>query len=294
MIHRSSRQGLETLLIDTPLARCEISRFGAQVLSFVPKHDGRDLLWCSDARLAPGRPFRGGIPVCWPWFARQGVEEPAPQHGFVRTLPWRLVDTALAGDVATLVWVPEVAAFESAVAQLATAGLADWPEACAPTVTVTVGAELTVALETSNRSDRTLALTQALHTYFRVGDVQTVAVDGLQGLGYLDKLEGFIEAQQSTPWRFDGACDRIYLRSGSRHAIVDTVLGRRIDITAEGSASTVVWNPGAQGVLAFDDIPPGDWRQYLCIEAANCGPLDIVTIAPEGSARLVQRLAVHD
>jgi glucose-6-phosphate 1-epimerase len=294
MIHRSSRQGLETLLIDTPLARCEVALFGAQVLSFVPKHDGRDLLWCSDARLAPGRPFRGGIPVCWPWFARQGVDDSAPQHGFVRTLPWQVVNAALTGEAATLVLAPEPAAFESALAQLAASGLADWPAACAPTVTLAVGTDLAVALETSNRSDRTLALTQALHTYFRVGDVEGVAVEGLQGRGYLDKLQGFIEAQQSTPWRFEGACDRIYLRSGSRHTIVDTVLDRRIEITADGSASTVVWNPGAQGVLAFDDIPPGDWRQYLCIEAANCGPLDIVKLAPGGSARLVQRLAVHD
>ncbi|MFZ4760895.1 MAG: hypothetical protein ACOYLX_22235, partial [Burkholderiaceae bacterium] len=71
MIATSRWQGLETLLIDTELARCEIALNGAQVLSFVPRSDGRDLLWCSSGRLAPGRPVRGGVPVCWPWFAKQ-------------------------------------------------------------------------------------------------------------------------------------------------------------------------------------------------------------------------------
>jgi glucose-6-phosphate 1-epimerase len=301
MIHRSSRQGLETLLIDTPLARCEIALFGAQVLSFVPRHDGRDLLWCSDARLAPARPFRGGIPVCWPWFARQGVAESAPQHGFVRTLPWRVVSIEEAADSAsdgrgggadaspdkvTIVMAPDDAAFAVA------AGIADWPADCTPTLTVAIGRDLTVTLATLNRSEQTLTLTQALHTYFRVGDVAAVGVDGLQGLNYLDKLSGFAEFTQSAAWTFEGACDRIYLQSGPQHAIHDPILGRRVDIHAEGSASTVVWNPGADGVRAFEDIPPGDWFQYLCIEAANCGPLNIVALEPGEQVRLVQRLAV--
>ncbi|HMS78042.1 MAG TPA: hypothetical protein PKC20_00605, partial [Burkholderiaceae bacterium] len=69
MITTSSWQGLETLLIDTAHARCEIALSGGQVLSFVPHVDGRDLLWCSQGRLAEGRPVRGGVPVCSPWFA---------------------------------------------------------------------------------------------------------------------------------------------------------------------------------------------------------------------------------
>ena len=67
MIHRSAWQGLDTLLIDTPLARCEIALFGAQVLSFTPRADGRDLLWYGKDMEAiyynqqPGRPIQGMI-----------------------------------------------------------------------------------------------------------------------------------------------------------------------------------------------------------------------------------------
>jgi glucose-6-phosphate 1-epimerase len=289
MIHRSQSQGLETLLIDTPLARCEVSLFGAQVLSFVPKHDGRDLLWCSAARLEPGRPIRGGIPVCWPWFARQGVGESAPQHGFVRTLPWSVdaIDDQAADGAVTVALVPDPAAFE-ALAEEVRQG---WPLQCRPRLTLTIGEALTVELETVNGSNDTLRLTQALHTYFRVGDVAQVGIGGLQGLHYLDKLEGFAEFEQAKPWRFGGACDRIYLRASGLHDIDDPVLGRRIKVEATGSASTVVWNPGADGVLAFADIPPRDWFQYVCVEAANCEPLDGVTLEPGAKARITQRIA---
>jgi glucose-6-phosphate 1-epimerase len=294
MIHRSSRQGIQTLLVDTPLARCEISLLGAQVLSFVPKHDGRDLLWCSDARRAPGGPIRGGIPVCWPWFSRQGVAPSAPQHGFVRKLPWRVVSASERGDDVDVLLVPDEAAFAAAVGQLAASGGVQWPAGCTPSLTVSIGRELCVTVNTDNRSDRSVGITQALHTYFRVGNVANVGLEGLQGLSYLDKVAGFAESVQSGPWSFDSQCDRIYLRSGSCLAIVDPVLGRRIDIGSQRSSSTVVWNPGADGVLAFDDIPAGDWFHYLCVEAANCGPLDALSIEPGGQATLAQRLAVSD
>jgi len=279
VIHRSSHQRLETLLIDTELARCEIALFGAQVLSFVPRRDGRDLLWCSPARLKPGRAVRGGVPVCWPWFARQGVADGAPQHGFVRTSVWHADSVVEQHDGSVSVTLSIEPAFEG------------WPATCAPTLTVTVGNALTMTLETRNDSARPVTLTQALHTYFRVGDVREAGIEGLLGLRYLDKIEGFAEFIQRGPWRFDTACDRIYLASGPRHVIDDPILGRAIVVESEGSASTVVWNAGPAGIGALGDVPLTDWYQYLCVEAANCGPLDSVTLAPGASTRLTQRLS---
>jgi glucose-6-phosphate 1-epimerase len=278
VIHRSRHQQLETLLIDTELARCEISLFGAHVLSFVPKADGRDLLWCSPARLGDGRPVRGGVPVCWPWFAKQGVPDTAPQHGFVRTMPWTAESVVGEADGSVKVTLSVRSAF------------AGWPPECEPQLTVTVGSTLTIALDTFNHSSETVTLTQALHSYFRVGHVGGISIDGLQGLRYLDKIAGFAESVQQGPWRFDGSCDRIYLDAGASHAIHDPVLDRTIRIGSEGSATTVVWNPGAEGIRAFADIPPADWFQYVCVEAANCGPLDEVTLPPGQSTRIVQRI----
>ncbi|HYF59080.1 MAG TPA: D-hexose-6-phosphate mutarotase [Burkholderiaceae bacterium] len=287
MLTTSSWQGLETLLIDTAYARCEIALFGAQVLSFVPRDDGRDLLWCSDAKLAPGRPVRGGVPVCWPWFAKQDRPPDAVQHGFVRRMTWRLATCAERLDgrvrvVLTLAAPPE-----------GWPDGQDWPAGCAPELELVVGAELEMSLRTVNATEAPVVLTQALHTYFRVGDVRRIGIEGLQGLRYLDKLRDFDEFGQFAPWRFEGACDRIYLESGPTHRIDDPVLGRSIVVESLGSASTVVWNPGAEGIAALGDVPLADWYRYVCVEAGNCAPLDRVTLPPGGETTLVQRISAR-
>jgi glucose-6-phosphate 1-epimerase len=284
VIVQSRFQQLETLLIDTELARCEIALFGAQVLSFVPRSDGRDLLWHSDARLAPGRPVRGGVPVCWPWFARQDRPPEAVQHGFVRTLRWRMLTCAERPDGQVRV------VFNLAPRADGWPGGLGWPGTCVPELEVLVGDALQLSLRTVNDSAERVTLTQALHTYFRVGDVRETGIDGLQGRRYLDKLRDFCEFAQDAPWRFEGACDRIYLRTGSRHRIDDPVLGRSITVESERSASTVVWNPGAEGIVALGDVPRADWYRYVCVEAGNCAPLDRVTLGPGEETTLVQRM----
>ena len=284
MIGTSQWQGLETLLIDTALARCEIALYGAQVLSFVPRDDGRDLLWCSPSRLVAGRPVRGGVPVCWPWFAKQDRPADAVQHGFVRKMTWRVTTCAERPDGQVRV-VLRVAA--------PAAGWPDglgWPAECEPELELLVGEALEISLRTVNASAHPLRLTQALHTYFRVGDVRAARVDGLQGLRYLDKLRSFGEYEQDAPWQFEGACDRIYLESGPTYRIDDPILQRSILIESRHSASTVVWNPGADGIAALGDVPLADWYQYLCVEAGNCAPLDRVALAPGAQATLVQRI----
>jgi glucose-6-phosphate 1-epimerase len=283
MITTSAWQGLETLLIDTALARCEIALYGGQVLSFVPHADGRDLLWCSAGRLVDGRPVRGGVPVCWPWFAKQDRPPEAIQHGFVRRMRWRVVTCAERPDGRVRVLMQVAAPPEGWPGGLG------WPAECAPELEVLVGDALELSLRTVNRGEAPVTLTQALHTYFRVGDVRRIGIAGLQGLRYLDKLRDFGEFAQEAAWSFDGACDRIYLRSGSRHRIDDPVLERSIAIESERSSSTVVWNPGAEGIAALGDVPVADWYQYVCVEAANCAPLDRVTLGPGEETTLLQR-----
>jgi glucose-6-phosphate 1-epimerase len=287
MIVTSSWQGLETLLIDNELARCEIALYGGQVLSFMPRTDGRDVLWCSPARLTPGRPVRGGVPVCWPWFAKQDRPPDAVQHGFVRKMRWRVTTCAERPDGQVRV-VLQIAALPEGWPD----GLG-WPAECVPELEVLVGDALEMSLRTVNRSEASVTLTQALHSYFRVGDVRRVQVHGLQGLRYLDKLREFGEFTQDAPWAFEDACDRIYLRSGSTQRIDDPVLGRSIVIETERSSTTVVWNPGARDVAALGDVPHADWYQFLCVEAGNCAPLDRVTLGPGEETRLVQRIRAH-
>src|SRR5690606_18048003 len=64
-------QGLDALRVETADASAVISLHGAQLLSYVPR-GGQEVFWLSPLRAPLPTPIRGGTPVCWPFFGRQG------------------------------------------------------------------------------------------------------------------------------------------------------------------------------------------------------------------------------
>ena len=66
---------LEAIKVEHPLFSATLLLQGAQLIEFTPnsrpKNSGRqnNLLWLSDSvEYKQGKPLRGGIPICWPWF----------------------------------------------------------------------------------------------------------------------------------------------------------------------------------------------------------------------------------
>ncbi len=272
-------QGLDAWLVETPQASAAISVFGGQLLSFVPKGEP-DLMWLSPQRADLPTPIRGGSPVCWPYFGRQGQGNDVPSHGFVRTLSWELTQaTPLADGSIELRLAPP---------PLDNLGLRLH-------MRLVVGAQLRQELITENTGTSAATITQALHNYFRVGDAGRVDVDGVDGLEYLDKYENYATARrQQGPWnlrdpRDPGRSDRIYTHAAGHYVLRDPVLKRQIEIHTEGSRSLVAWNPGADAAAKMADVGAG-WRDFVCLEAANAGP-DVVTIAPGGRHVLAQTLS---
>ena len=269
-------QGLDAWLVETPEATAAISVFGGQLLSFVPKGQP-DVMWLSPKRAELPTPIRGGSPVCWPYFGRQGQGNDVPAHGFVRTLPWELQQARRLDD-------------GSIELTLAPPALQDL--GLRLTMTVRVGRELRQQLVTENTGTAPATFTQALHNYFRVGDATRVEVDGVDGVTYQDKYENYAQTRrQQGPWslrdpRDPGRSDRIYSPAGGRYVLRDPVLKRRIELHTEGSRALVAWNPGAEAAAKMADVGDG-WRDYVCLEAANAGP-DVVTVAPGGRHVLVQ------
>lgn len=272
-------EGLDAVLVETPHASAAIALFGGQVLSYVPR-GGQDVFWLSPLRAELPTPIRGGTPVCWPFFGRQGQGDDVPSHGFVRTLPWKLVEARAADDGITVVLEPP--ALQGLDLRLRTE--------------VHVGRHLRQALLTTNAGSAPVVFTEALHNYFRVADVEQVRVEGLDGRTYLDKNDGYRAHAQHGDWiladpRDPGRSDRTYPAAGGRYRLVDPGLGRAIELHVEGGRSAVVWNPGAQAAAKMADVGP-HWRQFLCVEAANAGP-DLVALAPGQAHALVQAIAVQ-
>jgi glucose-6-phosphate 1-epimerase len=272
-------QGLPALLVQTPFSRAAISLFGGHVLSWVP-NGFDDVLWLSPVSKRPPDPIRGGIPVCWPYFARQGQPADAPMHGLVRTLQWQVTHAQqnADGEIVLALSPPELA--EVPLTLL---------------LTMRIGRALEQALTTVNLGRETVRFTQALHTYFRVGDAERVSVSGLEGLTFADKFDDFNEHTQRGDWdlhdaRDPGRSDRIYANTPGHFELVDVVGARRVTLTTAGSRSLVVWNPGAEWIKSFADLPPDGWKHYVCLEAANCGA-DVIELATDDSHVLQQTIA---
>ena len=270
-------QGLPALLIDTALASAAISLHGGQLLSFVPRGFD-DLLWLSPLSKRAPDAIRGGVPVCWPYFGREGQTADVPQHGFARNTQWTLLGSRVDAEGVAIVKLalPEKAGIPLRLTQ-----------------TLRIGDELHQSLTTHNTGIATVAFTQALHTYFHVGDAERIHVLGLDGLHYADRYDGQRHAQ-SGQWnlqdpRDPGRSDRTYQTTGDHFVLIDPVLGRRIDLTTSGSRSLVVWNPGMSGIAAIGDAPAGGWHRFVCLEAANAGE-DVVSLAPGQTHALLQTI----
>ncbi len=247
----------------------EVALQGGQVLSWQPKGHA-PAIWLSPMeRLGNLKPVRGGTPVCWPWFANHPTDASKPAHGFVRTRPWSCdaVETSDAGVRAFL------------YTSTTEGDRLLWPHAADVELAVTLGETLQLELTTRNKGTDTFALTQALHTYFAVGDIADVTVEGFDGQSYIDKLDGNARKRQAGTIAFAAEVDRIYDEHTGTAAIVDRGLQRRIEISKTGSRSTVVWNPWMTKAARLGDMGPDGWRRMVCVETCNAGE-DVVQIAP--------------
>lgn len=262
----NGRGGLPCIVVENGRCSGEIYLHGAHVTRWRP-HNESDVLWTSThAVFAAETPIRGGVPICWPWFGPHPSSPDAKAHGFARTLPWTL-ETIAHGDASTRIRL-------SLRCDDRTRAL--WPHEFELTLDAAFGATLDLDLTTRNIGSTPFAITEALHTYLAVSDVRRIAVDGLAGVRYVDKVQDVEAVQDAALLTFASETDRVYATED------DCVLidgARRIRISKRRSGSTVVWNPWIAKAARMTNFGDEEWTGMLCIEAANA--LDAaVTLAP--------------
>ena len=160
-----------------------------------------------------------------------------------------------------------------------------WPHSFRLSIEITVGDSLKLALITQNTGNESITISQALHTYFYVGEIGEVQVLGLDGAEYLDKVDGFAQKIQSGPVRVQGEVDRIYTGVTRELVIDDASLGRKIRIASRGCSTAVVWNPWDDISASMADLEDDDYKRMICVETANAGP-ETVQIAAGDQYRL--------
>mgnify|MGYP003573156787 FL=1 len=269
--------GFTYIEINNAKAHATISTYSGQVLSYRPKSQKDDLLFVSDrAYYEDGKAIKGGIPVCWPWFGADPDDLGRPAHGFVRNRQWEVTGSESLANGSTKVILGMVDSNETRKI---------WPHTFKLSIEITVGDSLKLALVTRNSGDDSIAISQALHTYFYVGDISKVQVLGLDGIDYLDKVDGFAEKTQSGPVTINGEVDRIYKGVTGELVIEDESLGRRIRIASRGCSTAVVWNPWSEIAASMGDLDDDDYKKMICVETANAGP-ETVEIAAGSEYRL--------
>lgn len=263
--------GFPVVEIKNEYAKAIISLYAGQVLSFQPINQTQDMMFLSSkAYYTQGKATKGGVPVCWPWFGPDPEDKGRASHGFVRNRMWDMREIESCQDGSTVVVM----------------GLVDTPEtrsiwdfAFDMAIAITVGSSLTIELTTRNTGDKPFEITQALHTYFKIGDISQVKVLNLEDTSYLDKVDGGKNKTQTGEVIFNSECDRIYLDVPSQLVIDDMAIVRKIKITAANSNTAIVWNPGAEISANMADLGDLDYQKFVCVETANTAN-EIIEIAP--------------
>jgi D-hexose-6-phosphate mutarotase len=273
--------GLSLLKITTPWSTAEIYLHGAHVTHFQKNGEPPLIFMSANSFFAPGKPIRGGVPICYPWF---GNREGGPSHGFARIVEWQLVKTSAAPD--------GVVTVQFALPK--SPGSSGW-NTLRTEFSVTVSDTLTMELTSANEScDGAVGFEECLHTYFQVGDISAVTLTGLESAAFLDFANGANGAPrpaEKAPIAIRQETNRSYIDTMSTVEIHDEQLKRTIFVEKSNSRSTVVWNPWTTQKM------PEDWgadehRHMVCVESGNVKQ-NKTTLAPGNETVLTVKLSTR-
>lgn len=277
--------GFPIINVNNQLAHAEISLYGGQVLSYT-SHNNHELLFLSErAYYQSGKAIKGGIPICWPWFGADPSGKGLPAHGFARNQFWQVLETKSLNDSETKVIL---GLYDSADT------LKLWPYSFELKLEITISDSLKLKLITNNTGDKDFSITQALHTYFAVDNIENTIVCGLENKQYLDKasIAQAEEMLQSGDITINEEVDRIYLDVPDELNIKDKEAKHEINIQTNGNRTAIVWNPWSEIAKKMGDLEDKDYKHFVCVETANAAE-DIIHIAAGDSFSLTAKYRIN-
>jgi D-hexose-6-phosphate mutarotase len=260
---------LPKVRITSPEGSAEMYLHGAQVTSWKPAGTDEVLFVSRQSRWERGRAIRGGVPVCFPWFGNNADNPTAPAHGFVRTKAWQLESVAQTNGAISVSMFTES---DDETRRW-------WPADFRLALHATFGPALTLALVVTNTGTTTMRFEEALHSYYRVGNIHDVRVRGLAATTFLDKSDANREKVQHGDIAIVSETDREFLDTRSPVDVDDGALRRRIRTVKDRSLTTVVWNPWVTKAQALTDLADDEWAEFVCVETCNAAAF-AVQLAP--------------
>jgi glucose-6-phosphate 1-epimerase len=261
--------GLPKVRITCPEGAGEMYLQGAHVTSWKPEGEEEVLFLSSRSRWEEGHAIRGGVPVCFPWFRSKRDDAKAPAHGFVRTKAWKIESIAQVGGAVTVSMFTE--SDEDSKKW--------WPTEFRLLHRATFGRVLSLELVVMNTGGTPLRFEEALHAYYRVGNIEMTRARIPDALHYFEGTDFTHKRTQGGDIQISSETDRLYLNTSDAIELEDPLLHRRICVTKANSRTTVVWNPWAQKAHSLSDFADDEWTKMICIEPSNVSDF-AVDLAP--------------
>lgn len=247
--------GFKYIELTNVVSSAKIALQGAHIYEY-KRQNQEDILWLSEnSSFEEGVAIRGGIPICWPRFGV--LDKDMPAHGFSRTAIFsvknvREIDSETTEVTLVLKDTPQSRKIWNYIFELE--------------VVFIIGKTLKVTLTTYNRGEKEFMITEALHTYFNISDINNISISGLEKVEFIDTLCNE-KRREFEPISIDSECDRVYQGKSENIELRDT--DRTIFIKAEGSNSTVVWNPWIEKGSKMNGMKEEGYKEFVCIESAN-------------------------
>lgn len=249
--------------LTTQHSKAEIYLHGAHLTQLTLNNN--KVVWLSPDAIFDGtKAIRGGIPICWPWFGKASADNNLPQHGFARNSLIE-VDSIIEqknGDI--------VAALKLKNSETS---MSIWPFKFELVVTFQLGEQFTISLSTHNLDSKPINISEAIHTYFAVEDIEHTRLVGLSDCHYFDQLSKKKSCQQGDVV-FNQETDNIYDQP-KNHFVIQTTNRKAVNIKHIGANAAVVWNPWNDKAASMADFTSNEYTKMLCVEAANIQPIEI-------------------
>jgi glucose-6-phosphate 1-epimerase len=267
----AGKGGLTIAKIQNSNGSAVISLYGAHVQSFQPK-GGKEVFWMSSqSDFEVGKPIRGGIPVCFPWFGPHATNSQLPQHGIARLRNWEVTKTTALANGNTELILSLTSNDET---------LAMWSYSFTAEMKIIAGKTFEASLSFTNTGNEAFTCSAALHSYYNVSDSAKIGIAGLSGHNY---YAGFAKeannVQSDALLKIAQEENRRYIKHTSDCTIEDSGFSRKLKIGKKGSNITVVWNPWEINSKNIGDIPDDGFKYFVCVEAVNYYD-DVVTLKP--------------
>ena len=259
---KADDQGYEFITINHQKFDAAFTLHGGHLVHFQHKHQAPLIYLSNTAVFNDTKAIRGGVPICWPWFAKPKKElgNNLPSHGFARVSKWTVAAITEDNHGVNIDF--------SLISSKATKQL--WDHDFQLTLKAVLGDTIQLSLITENTGVTDFTYSGALHTYLHIANAEQCTIEGLAE-DYTDSLDAGKNKKASTLLTINAELDSIHQANKSEVVVTDIGNQRRIMMTNTGNDSVVAWNPWIDKAISLEDMPNEGYKTMLCIESAITG-----------------------